>query len=78
MLVLLGEEDPLIPEAQRNAFIAEMKAGGVDWQMMLYAGAGHSFTNPAADAFNMPGFFHHPRTANRAWATMKQLFAEVF
>ncbi len=33
--------------AARRRFEAEMKAAGVDWRMLVYGGAGHSFTNPA-------------------------------
>jgi hypothetical protein len=32
-----------------------MKAAGIDWRLQLYGGAGHSFTNPAADSRGMPG-----------------------
>ena len=40
---------PIIPPEQRAAFESEMKAAGIDWRLQLYGGAGHSFTNPAAD-----------------------------
>lgn len=56
VLVCLGADDPIIPAAQRNAFVDEMTAGGVDWQMSIYGGVGHSFTNREVDAMNLPGF----------------------
>ena len=46
VLVSIGAEDPIIPPEQRTAFEAEMKAAGIDWRLLLYGGAGHSFTNP--------------------------------
>ena len=35
-------------------FEAEMRAAGADWQMHLYGGTVHSFTNPEAARRNMP------------------------
>jgi dienelactone hydrolase len=31
----VGSEDPIMPPAQRDAFAAEMQAGGVDWRMVV-------------------------------------------
>ena len=45
VLVCIGADDPVVPPAQRLAFEEEMRAGDVDWQMHLYGGAVHSFTN---------------------------------
>jgi dienelactone hydrolase len=56
LLLCLGDEDPIAPAQQRETFLAEMSEAGVDWQMQLYGGVGHSFTNPEIDAWNYPGF----------------------
>ena len=55
VLVCIGADDPIIPPEQRAAFETEMKAAGIDWRLQLYGGAGHSFTNPAADSRGMEG-----------------------
>jgi dienelactone hydrolase len=49
VLVCIGADDPSIPPDQRGAFEREMREGGVDWQMNIYGGVVHSFTNPQAD-----------------------------
>jgi len=49
VLVAIGANDPFAPLEQRTAFEAEMRDGKVDWQMNLYGGVGHSFTNQNAD-----------------------------
>src|SRR4051794_2507385 len=49
LLLCLGAEDPVVPAEQRASFLAEMNDAGVDWQMHLYGGVGHSFTNPEID-----------------------------
>ena len=61
----IGSEDPMIPAAQRSEFEAEMRAGGVDWQMNLYGGAVHSFTNPNAGEAGMAGVAYHKLTDDR-------------
>ena len=77
ILVNIGVEDPIIPPEQRADFEKEMGAAGVDWRMILYSGAGHSFTNPRADALNMPGFKYHEPTDRRSWRAMLDLFEET-
>jgi dienelactone hydrolase len=46
VLVLHGADDPNVPVMQVNAFQDEMRKAKVDWQMISYGGAVHSFTNP--------------------------------
>jgi dienelactone hydrolase len=77
VLVCIGADDPIIPPEQRLAFEAEMRAAGVDWQLHLYGGAVHSFTNPAVDGSN-PALRYDPRADRRSWRAMQDLFAEVF
>ena len=78
ILVCIGADDPIISPQQRADFEAEMKAAGtVDWRLQLYGGAGHSFTNPAADARGMKGFFYHEATDRRSWNAMIELFNET-
>ncbi len=77
VLVCIGADDPLIPPDQRAAFEQEMRAGGVEWQMHLYGGAGHSFTNPAASRLGRPGIEYHEPSDRRSWTAMLELFAET-
>jgi dienelactone hydrolase len=74
LLLCLGADDPVVPAEQRESFLAEMSAVGVDWQMHLYGGVGHSFTNPEIDSWNYPGFRYDPRADARGWAAMRALF----
>lgn len=77
VLVLIGAADPLIPAEQRTTFEAEMSAAKLDWRINVYGGVGHSFTNPEADAFNMPGIAYDAATDKRSWAAMIDLFGET-
>ncbi|MBI4883858.1 MAG: dienelactone hydrolase family protein [Actinobacteria bacterium] len=77
VLVCIGVDDPIIPPSQRATFEEEMNAAGVDWQMILYSGAGHSFTNKSMDG-SRPGFVYHEPSDRRSWQAMVNLFDEVF
>ena len=77
VLVCLGDKDPVVSAEQRAAFAAEMSAAGVDWQLVLYGGVGHSFTNRDIDAYGFPGFAHDAAADRRSWLAMQNLFDEV-
>jgi dienelactone hydrolase len=77
VLVCIGVDDPIIPASQRAAFEAEMNDADVDWQMILYSNAGHSFTNQMADG-SRPGFQYHEPSDLRSWRAMVDFFREVF
>ena len=78
VLVCIGADDPMISAEQRAVFDAEMREAGVDWQMHLYGGTVHSFTNQEAGARNMPDAIRYSAEADaRSWAAMQQLFSET-
>jgi dienelactone hydrolase len=78
VLALHGGDDPYVPADQVAAFVKEMKDAGVDWQLVEYGGAVHSFTNPAAGTDNSKGAAYNERAATRAWEEMKRFMADVF
>lgn len=78
VLVLTGAADPLVPADEREALIQEMEAAKVDYQMVIYSGAKHSFTNPDADRRNMPAVGYDAAADRRSWAQTLSLFDEVF
>ncbi len=79
VLVCIGADDPMIPPEQRAEFEAEMREAGVDWQMHLYGGTVHGFTNPAADRRGMPHAIRYSADADaRSWASMRALFDQAF
>ena len=78
VLVCIGADDPFIPLAEREAFESEMREAGVDWQMHLYGGTVHSFTNVEADKRNLPQAMRYSAEADaRSWAAMQELFSET-
>ena len=78
VLMMIGDADPIVPPEDRQRFREEMSAAGADWQLLIFGGVGHSFTNPAVDALGFPGFAYDARADRRAWRTMLDLFQEIF
>ena len=78
VLMCCGTEDPFATPEDRLAFEAEMREARVaDWRLELYGGVKHSFTNPAADEFGMPGFGYDAYADRRSWSAMLDLFSRV-
>jgi dienelactone hydrolase len=78
LLLCQGAADPIVTSAQREAFVARMTDAGIDWQLHLYGGVGHSFTNPQIDDWQLAGFAYDALADRRSWAAMLSLFGEVF
>lgn len=79
VLVCIGADDPIIGPDARQAFSEEMTAGKVDWQLHLYGGVVHSFTNQEADTRNAPDVLRYSASADaRAWNSLVNLLDEVF
>lgn len=74
VLVCIGADDPIVPPEQRAGFEQEMTAAGVGWQLHLYGGVGHSFTNPDADGTMNPAFRYDRRADEQSWAAMVDHF----
>jgi dienelactone hydrolase len=51
VLVLHGAQDPAVPQKDRHAFEVEMEAARAQWQMMVFSGARHEFTDPASQDY---------------------------
>jgi dienelactone hydrolase len=78
ILVCHGADDPHVPLSEVEAFVKEMRAAKADWQLNMYGGAVHSFTNPEADKHGMEGVAYNEEAARRSWAAMQLFFDEIF
>lgn len=77
VLICHGADDPFVPQEGIDAMIAEFDANDVDWQMIEYSGAVHSFTQPMAGDDPLAGVAYHPNAEARSWWHMQIFFAEV-
>ena len=76
VLLLSGSADPFATEDLRAQFAAEMTSKGADWQLHLFGGVGHTFTDPAIDALELPGFGYDADADRRSWAMMLAFLEE--
>jgi dienelactone hydrolase len=78
ILICHGAADPLTERGQIEQYITAMEKTGLDYEMIIYGGARHGFTNPEADKFGMDPVKYSKSADLRSWADMKVFFAEIF
>lgn len=77
LLILHGNDDPMVSKADIDGMQKEMTKAGIDWQMHIYGHTSHAFTNPmATDPAN--GMVYNPVAAKRSWKSMRNFFEEIF
>lgn len=77
ILVCHGGNDSFTSEKDFDAFEDEMRQAHVDWQINIYGGAVHSFTNPGADKHGIPGIAYNTEADRRSWRDMQLFFDET-
>jgi dienelactone hydrolase len=81
ILVLNGAADPFVPAEQVAAFEKEMKAAKVDYKLVNYKDAKHSFSNPHATErgkkFNLP-LAYNKKADKASWKEVKKFLKEIF
>lgn len=78
VLALHGANDPFVPAKELAAFEDELRSAGVDWQLVKYGGAVHSFTDWNAGQDNSKGAAYNEQADKRSWEHMKLFLAEIF
>lgn len=77
VLVCHGADDPFVSKEEITAFQQEMRDTKADWQMIYYANAVHSFTNPEAGNDNSKGAAYNPVAAKRSFEHLQLFLSEV-
>jgi dienelactone hydrolase len=75
VLILQGYLDPNTPPAARHAFEEDMEKAHVDWQLVLYGGTAHCYTDAEAGDDLAHGCAYNPVAEQRSWQAMMDLFA---
>ncbi len=77
MLILHGADDPLSSPQDVAAFEEELRKAKVNWQMVQYGGAVHSFTDKDAGSDNSKGVAYNAEADKRSWVAMKNFLNET-
>lgn len=78
ILICHGAADPFVKRGEIEDYISAMESSGLDYQIAIYGGAKHSFTNPEADKVGMDALKYSKSADQRSWEGMKVFFAEIF
>lgn len=81
MRLFTGEEDPMAPTEQVDAFVDEMVAAGIEIGVTHYPGVKHAFTNPVAtergQRFGLP-LAYDAHADQDSWNQMVAFFKELW
>ena len=77
ILICHGSADPFTKPEQIQEYLAAMNKTELDWQMIIFGGAKHSFTNPEANKAGMEALRYDRSADLRSWAYMKVFFDEI-
>ncbi len=77
ILVAHGSQDAFVPAERIAKFQSQLDKAGADWQMTIYSGTRHGFTNPGADAYGIDNLRYNASADRRSWAAMQRFFDEV-
>jgi dienelactone hydrolase len=77
VLALQGADDPFVSAKDLAAFEDEMRQAKVDWELVKYGGAVHSFTEKEVGNDPSKGAAYNENADRRSWEAMNQLFAEI-
>lgn len=77
ILVLHGQDDPMVDPQKVTNFIEEMDNTNADWQLHSFGKTVHAFTNPNA---NDPAFgtVYHELNCKRSFSILKSFLIETF
>ena len=78
VLALHGADDPFVDAKDIAKFTAEMKSNRVDWKLVNYPGAVHSFTHKAAGNDNSKGAAYNADADRDSWYQMEQFLKRLF
>ncbi len=78
LLVLHGASDPYEKPEDFAAFQKELNDAKVDWQLNMYGGAVHCFTDSGAGDDASKGCAYNAEADARSWQAMKDFFGDLF
>ena len=78
VLALHGADDPFVKAEDLKAFEAEMKACKVDYELVQYPGAVHSFTQKTAGNDNSKGAAYNEAADKASWSAAAKFLSRLF
>lgn len=78
ILILHGQADSFVaPEVVTN-FQNKLEEAGANWEMDIYGGTRHGFTNPDVGDYGIDNLQYNAQADARSWQRMQDFFRELF
>jgi dienelactone hydrolase len=77
VLIAHGDADGFVPDERIQKFKKALSEAGVAWEMNIYGGAKHSFTNPYANGYGIDGLEYHEAADRSAWLRLLRFLDEL-
>lgn len=78
LIAFHGADDPFVPAKDVAAFEDELRQAKIDWELVQFGGAVHSFTEQGAGSDNSKGAAYNANADKRSWIAMQNFLAETF
>jgi len=78
ILAFHGDADEFTPKKNVDAFEAGLERVGADWQLVVFGGVRHSFTNPDAADYGIANLKYDAYADQMSWDPMQNFFKQVF
>jgi dienelactone hydrolase len=78
VFVAHGRDDAFIPKDRVLAFQDGLDRVKATWDMTIYSGTRHGFTNPGAGVYGIENIQYNERADKDSWAAMLVMFEDVF
>lgn len=76
VLAVHGAADPVTPKSMTDAFEEELTKAGIDWQVVIFGGAIHSFCDPTATTDSTSSRYDE-KLCRKAYMLMRDFFEET-
>lgn len=78
VIALQGADDPFVKASDIAAFQNEMRTNNVDWEMTVYGGAVHGFTDTTAGSDVKAGMAYNAKADYRSFEVLTDLVNDLF
>lgn len=78
LLILTGASDPMFNAQSRQSLQEGLDKTDINWSMVVYGHALHSFTNPGSDKYNIPGVGYNQAADVQSWQALKHFMHVAF
>ena len=78
ILAFHGDADAFTPKKNVDAFKAALERAGADWQLLVFGGVRHSFTNANAASYGIDNLKYDANADALSWSYMLSYFERLF